>query len=691
MKHLQKHILFVLFIVINNITLSQTTKIDSLRTSHHYQKEDTNKVKTLYKIAGIFKKNYRYDSAIYYSKLSLALAKKIKSKKFEAVNYGFLGMTYTNEGNYTEALSNHQKSLEVKLQLKDKTGIANSYNNIGDVYYQQGNYAESLVNHFKSLKQKEELKDKAAIANSYNNIGSVYNALNNYKESLKYHFLSLKIREELKEKGNMAMSYNNIAINYNALENYADALKYQELAVKMHAELNNKKGLAIVYGNIGNTFYHLKNYEEALNNYQKSLKMREEISDKKGTASALYNIANVYIKLKNYPEARKNIDKSLELNASMNSLDYLKDNYYTNSTIYAGEENYKDALIFYKKYIQYKDSIFNIENDKKSNRAQIQYEFDKQKAINDAEYEKQKILANAEIQKQQLLLEKNEQSYLILNQENELKKLSLNKSELELKQKKAENLAIINTAKKDSEQKQLIIKFVSGIVFLLFLILFIIVRSLIINRKKNRIIAQNLEEKEALLKEIHHRVKNNLQVISSLLNLQSRYVKDEGALDALKESKERINAISLLHKEIYQNDVLKHINPKDYFDNLIANLQNTFDPQKHVTLETQVGDVFLDIDTLIPLGLIVNELYTNCYKYGVGNPNPKITFILNQQAKLITLTVKDNGKGFPENLNTETSNSLGFKLVYLFTKKLLGTVTYTNNNGSTTTITFNIK
>ncbi len=687
----KKHILFIFFVVTVNDAFSQITKLDSLRVLSCQQKDDTNKVKTYYKIAGIFKKNYVYDSAVHYSKISLALAKKIKSKKLEAVNYGFLGMTYTNEGNYTEALLNHQKSLEIKTQLKDKIGIANSYNNIGDVYYQQGNYAEALVNHFKSLKQKEELKDNNGIANSYNNIGSVYNALKNYKESLKYHFLSLKIREDLKDKGNMVMSYNNIAINYNALENYEEALKYQELALKMHAELDNKKGLAIVYGNIGNTFYHLKNYEKAQYNYQKSLKMREEIGDKKGVASALYNIANVNIKLKQYEEARKNIDKSLALNTAMNSLDFLKDNYYTNSTIYFEEGNHKEALVFYKKYIQYKDSIFNIENDKKSNRAQIQYEFDKQQSINEAEYEKQKILSSVEIQKRQLLLEKNQQSFLILNQENELKKLSLNKSELELKQKKIENSAIITSAKKDGEKNKLILQFVGGIVFLLFIIVVIVVRSLIINRKKNKIIAHALNEKEVLLKEIHHRVKNNLQVISSLLNLQSRYVKDEGALDALKESKERINAISLLHKEIYQNDVLKHINPKDYFGNLITNLQNTFDPKKTVTIDTHIENVFLDIDTLIPLGLIVNELYTNCYKYGISHPNPVITFILTQQEKQITLIVKDNGKGFLTTLNIETTNSLGFKLVSLFTKKLLGTVTYTNDNGSTTIITFNIK
>lgn len=683
--------LFAIFTIMDYVCTSQIKKIDSLITYCCQLNDDTNKVKACYKLADLYKKNYNYDSALYYSQKSLALSKKLKYKKFEASNYGLLGMVYTNQGNYVEALLNHQKSLEIKKQLNDKIGIANSYNNIGDVNYQMGNYSEALVNHFKSLKLKEELKDKNSIANSYNNIGSVYNALNNYDESLRYHFLSLTLREELKEKNNIAMSYNNIAINYNALKKYNEAIKYQQLALSIYTEINNKKSLAITYGNIGNTYYHLQNYDQALSYYQNSLKMRLEIGDKKGIAACYHNIANVQLKLKNLPEARINLDKALELNTTMNSLDYIKDNYFTNSTLYYEEGNYKEAINYYKKYIQYKDSIFNIENDKKSNRAQIQYEFDKQQSINKAEYEKQRIRSDAELQKQQLLLEKNQQSYLILNQENELKKLSLNKSELELKQKKIENFLIIDSAKKDSEKKQLMIQYVTGIICLLFIILFVIIRNLISNRKKNAIIAKALDEKEILLKEIHHRVKNNLQVVSSLLSLQSRYVKDEGALNAIKESRERVNAISLLHKEIYQNEVLRHINTKDYFDSLTTNLQKTFDAEERVQLRLSWEAIYLDIDTLIPLGLIVNELFTNCYKYGVSNVNPVITFTLTQNGSLITLILKDNGSGFPDSIHTKELNSLGFKLISLFIKKISGEIHYYNDQGAVTEITFNTK
>jgi two-component sensor histidine kinase len=104
---------------------------------------------------------------------------------------------------------------------------------------------------------------------------------------------------------------------------------------------------------------------------------------------------------------------------------------------------------------------------------------------------------------------------------------------------------------------------------------------------KNELINRALSEKDMLLKEIHHRVKNNLQIISSLLSIQSRYIKDEKALEAINESKERVNAISLLHQEIYQNDVLKLINAKVYLENLVQRIKDTFNPENTIKIKHQ--------------------------------------------------------------------------------------------------------
>ncbi|KOY85855.1 hypothetical protein AD998_06605 [bacterium 336/3] len=695
----QKCLLIYLFVCCITFVNAQNTKLDSLLDVLKTSKEDTNQVKVLYRISDIFRGKSQNERALEYTKKSLELSKKLRFEKFEANNYGILGIIYTNLGNYQEALTYHKKSLFIKAKITDKQGVGNSYNNIGDVYYQLGNYAEALVYHFKALKIREELGNKISIANSYNNIGSTYNLQKNYEESLKYHFLSLKIMEELKEKASIARSYNNIAINYNALKKHQEALIYQQKAILLQEETNNKKGRGITLGNIGSTYHYLENYEKANEYYEKSLKLREEIKDKYGIAVMWRNIANVCIKQKKYKEAKAYLDKSMVFSKEMNSLEDFKHTYFIYSTLYKEESNYEASLDNYKKYIVYRDSIFNVENDKKSMKAQIQYEFEKQQAITEAQYEKQQAIKQAEFEKQNILnhskleqqqyiLEKQQQSYLILEQADKLKSLNLTKSNLELKQSQTEKEKMQLSAKKDAEQSRLIIIFVSSIAFLMFLILFVIIQSLITNKKKNAIIAQNLIEKETLLKEIHHRVKNNLQIISSLLNLQSRYIDDSKAIEAINESKERINAISLLHKEIYQTEALSIVNANTYFTNLSKNLQNTFDSDNSRQLILKIEELYLDIDVLIPLGLIANELVTNAFKYGINHNNSIIEFMLETIDNQVSLTIKDNGQGFPNNFEPSKQNSLGVKLISLFAKKLNASVEYFNNSGACVQLKF---
>jgi len=695
-----QRIVFICFFLVNFEVYAQETKLDSLIRVLETAKEDTNKVKVLYRISDMLRSKYQYEKAMEYTQKSLQLSQKLDFKKYIANNYGVLGIIYTNLGNYNESLAYHQRSLAIKEKLSDKQGISNSYNNIGDVYYQLSNYSEALVYHFKALKLREDLGNKTSIANSYNNIGSVYNAQNNYEESLKYHLLSLQIREQNKDKIGMGMSYNNMAINYNALGKHQEAIEYHQKALALHQENNNKRGSAITLGNMGNIYYYLKDYGKAADYYKKSLQIREEIKDKRGVAVILHNLANICMKEGKYQEAKEYLDKNFALNKEMQSLDELKNTYFVYTNLYTEEGKYQEALTAYKNYILYRDSIFNTENDKKSLKAQIQYEFDKQQAINQAElekqqairqaeFEKQNILNQSRLQQQEFLLDKQEQSYLILEQSDKLKALNLKKSALELKQNQDEKKAIQIAAKKDAERNELIILFTGGIAFLMLLVLFVIVQSLLVNKKKNAIIAQNLEEKEILLKEIHHRVKNNLQVISSLLNIQSRYIKDETALEALKESKERIHAISLLHTEIYQNEVLKLIDSKSYLTNLVGHIQNTFDGQKKTKIEVSIDKILLDIDVLIPLGLIVNELITNAFKYGCTAQEPQILVTLTQnKAQEIILRIQDNGQGFPVDFKAESSSSLGFKLVSMFAKKLQAQTHFTNENGALVTLTF---
>ncbi|GAI89221.1 unnamed protein product, partial [marine sediment metagenome] len=178
-------------------------------------------------------------------------------------------------------------------------------------------------------------------------------------------------------------------------------------------------------------------------------------------------------------------------------------------------------------------------------------------------------------------------------------------------------------------------------------------------------IKASLKEKEVLLREIHHRVKNNLQIISSLLNLQSRYIKDKQVLHVFQESQDRIKSMVLIHKKLYQSKDLARIDFAEYVRSLIADLFRSYKADYGlITLKTNIDNVFLGIDTAIPCGLIINELISNSLKYAFpegGQGEIRIELHPEKEGKF-TLIVSDSGVGFPKDLDFRNTESLGLQL-----------------------------
>jgi two-component sensor histidine kinase len=209
----------------------------------------------------------------------------------------------------------------------------------------------------------------------------------------------------------------------------------------------------------------------------------------------------------------------------------------------------------------------------------------------------------------------------------------------------------------------------------------------------------SLKEKEVLLKEIHHRVKNNMQVISSLLNLQSGRIKNQEILEMFKESQDRIRSMSLIHERLYQSADLAKIDFSHYIQNLAKHLFQSYriDPEA-VVLKTNVKDVSLDINKAIPCGLIINELVSNSLKYAfpqVTGTDEKIAKkgaidiqLMTDDGK-VTLLVKDNGVGLPIDLDIETADSFGLQLVTTLVAQLNGKIDIKRKPGAIFKITFN--
>jgi PAS domain S-box-containing protein len=213
----------------------------------------------------------------------------------------------------------------------------------------------------------------------------------------------------------------------------------------------------------------------------------------------------------------------------------------------------------------------------------------------------------------------------------------------------------------------------------------VICRDVTQQQKYRTQIENTLKEKEVLLKEIHHRVKNNLQVISSLLNLQSNFIKDEKMTEIFKESRNRVRSMALVHEKLYQSKDLSRINVSEYLKDLTSFLFSSYRTEPNaIRLKLEIEDIYLGVNFVINLGLITNELISNSLKHAFpGKKSGEISVkMYSGNDDSITLVVKDNGVGFPENLDYTSTKSLGLQLVNSLVLQYRGNIDFQNKEGT---------
>ncbi len=205
----------------------------------------------------------------------------------------------------------------------------------------------------------------------------------------------------------------------------------------------------------------------------------------------------------------------------------------------------------------------------------------------------------------------------------------------------------------------------------------------------------SLREKEVLLKEVHHRVKNNLQVISSLLSLQASTINDPLVLEKFIDSQKRVKSMALVHEKLYESGDLNTIDFKEYIESLVESLHASFDVRScsiELVLAININNRLFNIDTAIPCGLIINELLANCFKYAFeGRTNGKLLLSLHQEVEDpydYVLVVEDDGVGMPEHVDPHTTETLGLQLIYSLADQLDGVVELHRQPGTRFTIKF---
>lgn len=247
---------------------------------------------------------------------------------------------------------------------------------------------------------------------------------------------------------------------------------------------------------------------------------------------------------------------------------------------------------------------------------------------------------------------------------------------------KQKNLEISFEQKKSRLTK--IIAILIGVLFLIAIfIMFKFRKQSKLLKAKNKLINKTLKEKELLVKEVHHRVKNNFQVVSSLLELQSKGIEDKKALELANEGKNRVKSMALIHQKLYQNDT-GLVDFDEYIRQLVKELSSLNTDGKEVETNIKSEHMFFDVDTAIPLGLIINEIITNSYKYAFSKDKSNTLDISIQKDsdEDYTLTISDNGPGIDSSVELKKIKSLGLRLITRLVKQLQGTLEQTNSEGA---------
>jgi two-component sensor histidine kinase len=699
-------LLFMLF-CLPLCLIGQIVSTDSLMKALDVMKEDTTKVNSYILLSNKYRTaQIDYVKAQKYASLSIQLSEKINFPK--GLFKGTIALAYATRdmGKYPEGIEGLKKAIAIFEGNKVLQSDASLF--ITHVY-------------------------------TYTALADLYTYLPDYANAQKYAFKALELSEQYK-KG-VGQCWMALSIIFSKQKNLVEANKYALMA-KTYFEANQSTDdLARAYAFLARYAFTAADYPQAISYYQMSYNTYKQANSIAGQRIALYNLAEIYLKTKDYDKADDYVNQTLDISKGANDVIYqffinqLKFNinfdrkYYTEALVVAdlmlqlarNEKNLENVSQVYQKYLSVylalgdtakafvtlekiatlKDSTYNTEIAKHSADLLKKYESEK-KEQQIAFLDKENKFKSDKLFQEQLLNES-------LQRENDLKDIEINQSlllkeglerENTLRKSELDNEVVLNKALNsknafmiaNSKMERMARWFM--LIGLAVLVIFGIsyYRNYRNQKAANAKISKQADDLKVLMKEVHHRVKNNLQVIVAMLRMQARTLQDQLAIDALNTCENRLQSIAIVHEKLYQSQNISDVVLKEYLQDIVQVLApqylHSFPKLSYqVTDETKLST---NIETAIPLGMIVNELVTNAFKYAfhqVAAPHIRIQ-ITSTAPNTFQLVVADNGAGLPNGQLPNHYQSLGLKLVQLFTEQIGGTLAYATNNGACFTITF---
>ncbi len=582
------------------------------------------------------------DSSNFFTKVheAIQLSKALDNSTTLAQSYRYLAEYHKEYAALDSALYYYNSAKDIYQKASKNILLADTYIDLKAYYTVKADYNKAKASVYKALELYESNAHKKGIANCYANIGDLLYYENNYNEAIVYCNKAIAIQKGIGDKVSLAQSY-----RFKANSQLFTGFDLDSALVSINASISlyedlNEVGIPMMASINwrGNIYKYMERYDEAIDDYQANFDNSKAMGLERYLIPSLGNIGHVYIMQGRYKEALPYNLQAVELIKKTGRTRNLWENYMHISEIYETLGDLKNALYYHQLY------------------------------ASEQELFKDNIILSLERESQ---------------------------SKYEIGQK---NATILFQDEKINQQKR------TKILYLILTgLLALIVFGLLYNYQKRKkhnqqllILNQELDQKnkqnELLLKEIHHRVKNNLELVKSLIALQSAQLEDSVTKDAMIASQNRVQSMGIIHQKLYQGENLGSIDMKDYFINLGDGILDTFDAEDKVNIECAMDQLELDVDTAIPIGLIVNELLTNALKYAFPNDrNGNIKISMSRaSSEILTLKVVDNGIG---KITEAAPKGTGFgsQLVQLLTQQLNGKMKEKHDDGTAITFEFKIK
>jgi two-component system, sensor histidine kinase PdtaS len=595
---------------------------------------DTLRVDSLNELA----RTYFADSLVYAEQLSaqaLNQAKELGYLRGIVQALRFQGVAAYTKGHLNEALSRYE---EAQSYIRGKPGWdkeqAGLLLNMGLVHYREGNLGKALESYLEAEPLYAKVGERAEQTKLLNNLAAVYRQLERYEEAIRIYEKAFQLKKSLPDSLGMANVCVNIGLAYSYQQQYEKALEYLQMGKSIFLSIGEDREALSVHVSLGNALHKLGRNTEAL-------QVLEELQGQELSGIQPYELyssklllASLYLELQ---APRKTLALLEQIEPALQATSFLplrQSLYQLKASALYSQQDFQAAFLALETHNRYRDSLQSEERIKLEKEMEARY----------LSREKENL-----IQIQNLQLQKNQRERLIL-------------------------LAAL---------LGLLLVLVLG-----YRLFFIQKRNSRVLAEKNALVEKALAEREVLLKEIHHRVKNNLQIISSLLTLQSRQVADPRTLELLQEGRNRVNSMALIHKNLYQHDNLVGVQTQAYIDKLTDSLVRNYhvNPQR-IAIAKNIDPLLLDVDTIIPLGLVLNELISNALKYAFDKEQEgKLYVALKRQGDGLELRVADNGKGLPPSFSLDTQRSLGFRLIKAFAQKLEAELIVESDRGTSITL-----